>query len=104
ADRLTAFRGEAEGIAAALAAAGFDPERVEMEPSQGASGRVIRRIYEPCEHYALFRDYAESAAILDAVQQLIGGNLLLHYRKLNMKPAEVRPGVELPQDPTAYAP
>ena len=102
ADRLAAFRGEAEGIAAASAAAGFDPERVEMEPSPGASGEVIRRIYEPCEHYALFRDYAESAAILDAVQQLIGGNLLLHYSKLNMKPAEVGSVVEWHQDLSYY--
>src|SRR5262245_39450641 len=102
ADGVAALRGDAEGIAAAAAASGFDPARVEMEPSRGASGEVIRRIYEPCEHYAPFRDYAESAAILDAVQQLIGGNLLLHYSKLNMKPAEVGSVVEWHQDLSYY--
>jgi len=102
ADGVAALRGEADGIAAAAAASGFDPERVEMEPSRGAAGEVIRRIYEPCEHYAPFRDYAESAAILDAVQQLIGGNLLLHYSKLNMKPAEVGSVVEWHQDLSYY--
>lgn len=101
-DCLAAFRQDVDRIAAASSASGFDPARVEMEPGQSASGRVIRRIYEPCEHYALFRDYAESAAILDAVQQLIGDNLLLHYSKLNMKPAEVGSVVEWHQDLSYY--
>jgi phytanoyl-CoA hydroxylase len=102
AECLVAFRREIERIAAASAASGFDPARVEMEPSQGASGRVIRRIYEPCEYYAPFREYSESTAILDAVQQLIGDNLLLHYSKLNMKPAEIGSVVEWHQDLSYY--
>jgi len=101
-DGIAAFRQEVDRIAAASAAAGFDPARVEMEPARDPSGRMIRRIYEPCEHYALFREYAESAAILDAVQQLIGDNLLLHYSKLNMKPAEVGSVVEWHQDLSYY--
>jgi ectoine hydroxylase-related dioxygenase (phytanoyl-CoA dioxygenase family) len=102
AEDLAAFRGEIDRITAASAASAFDPARVEMEPNQGASGRVIRRIYEPCEHYAPFREYSESAAILDAVQQLIGDNLLLHYSKLNMKPAEIGSVVEWHQDLSYY--
>src|SRR5262249_27813859 len=75
---------------------------MEMAPARDPSDRMIRRIYEPCEHYALFREYAESAAILDAVQRLIGDNLLLHYSKLNMKPAEVGSVVEWHQDLSYY--
>ncbi len=101
-ESLATFRREADRIASALTASGFDPAHVEMEPNQGASGHVIRRIYEPCEHYAPFREYAELAAILDAVQQLIGDNLLLHYSKLNMKPAEVGSVVEWHQDLSYY--
>lgn len=102
AETIAAFRREAERIAAASTAGGFDPERVEMEPDRGSSGSKVRRIYEPCTHYPLFSAYAESAAILDAVQQLIGENLLLHYSKLNMKPAEVGSVVEWHQDLSYY--
>jgi len=101
-DCIAAFRREVDSIAAASAASGFDPARMEMEPAKDSSGPTIRRIYEPCEHYAFFREYAESAAILDAVQQLIGDNLLLHYSKLNMKPAEVGSVVEWHQDLSYY--
>src|SRR6185312_12015530 len=75
-DRIAAFRREVDSIASASTASGFDPARLEMEPSQDPAGRMIRRIYEPCEHYAVFREYAESPAILDGVQQLIGDNIL----------------------------
>src|SRR6185312_13121359 len=101
-DCIAAFGREVDGIASAATASGFDPARVEMESGRESPGRVIRRIYEPCEHYAFFREYAESAAILDAVQQLIGDNLLLHYSKLNMKPAEVGSVVEWHQDLSYY--
>lgn len=98
ADAIAAFRREAERIAAAPP----DPARVEMEPDSAKSGRRIRRIYEPCEYYPVYRGYAESAAILDAVEQLIGTNLLLHYSKLNMKPAEIGSVVEWHQDLSYY--
>jgi ectoine hydroxylase-related dioxygenase (phytanoyl-CoA dioxygenase family) len=101
-DCIAAFRREVDRIASASTASDFNPARVEMEPNRDSSGHVIRRIYEPCEHYPLFREYAESAAILDAVQQLIGDNLLLHYSKLNMKPAEVGSVVEWHQDLSYY--
>jgi len=99
---IEAFRAEADRIASVSTAAEHDPARVEMEPGQEPTGNKIRRIYEPCEYYPSFRDYAESAEILDAVEQLIGGNVLLHYSKLNMKPAEVGSVVEWHQDLAYY--
>ena len=101
-ERIRALREEAERIVSASEAARFDPTRVEMEPDRAASGRQLRRIYEPCEHYAPFRDHARSAEVLDAVEQLIGPDLLLHYSKLNMKPAEVGSVVEWHQDLSYY--
>lgn len=101
-ESITAFRQEADRIASVSTASNFDPERVEMEPNQNPSDNRIRRIYEPCEYYAPYRDYADSAEILDAVEQLIGSNLLLHYSKLNMKPAELGSVVEWHQDLSYY--
>ena len=100
---IDAFRAEADRLTAASTAADFDSERVEMEPNQDPAGNRIRRMYEPCAYYPVFRDFAESAEMLDAVEQLIGPNLLLHYSKLNMKPAELGSVVDWHQD-VAYFP
>jgi hypothetical protein len=99
---IETFRREADRITAGATAARHDPARVEMEPNQPADGNKIRRIYEPCEYYPPFREFAESAVILDAIEQLIGPNLLLHYSKLNMKPAELGSVVEWHQDMSYY--
>ena len=99
---IDAFRTEADRLTAASTAADFDPERVEMEPNQDPAGKSIRRMYEPCAYYPAFRDYSEAPEILDAVEQLIGPNLLLHYSKLNMKPAERGSVVEWHQDIAYY--
>ena len=101
-DSIAAFRRETDRITYVSTASDFDSARVEMEPDQDPSDNKIRRIYEPCEYYAPFREYAESSEILDAVQQLIGGDILLHYSKLNMKPAEVGSVVEWHQDLSYY--
>jgi phytanoyl-CoA hydroxylase len=100
--RIAAFRDEVEAITGRSTVADHDAERVEMEPGQGPQGNKIRRIYEPCEYYACFRDFAESAEILDAVEQLVGSDILLHYSKLNMKPAELGSVVEWHQDLSFY--
>ena len=100
--QLDTFRREADKIASVSTASDFDSTRVEMEPGQEPSDNKIRRIYEPCEYYTPFRDYADSAEILDSVEQLIGGNLLLHYSKLNMKPAKLGSVVEWHQDLSYY--
>ena len=97
-DLISSFLQKADEIVDANAADDFDPARVEMEPDQSPSGIKIRRIYEPCEHYTIFRNYSESSELLDAVEQLIGGNIFLHYSKLNMKPAQLGSVVDWHQD------
>ena len=99
---IDAFRAESDRATSASTAANFDAARVEMEPNQEPDGNRVRRIYEPCEYYPVFRDYSESPDILDAVEQLIGANLLLHYSKLNMKPAELGSVVDWHQDVAYY--
>jgi phytanoyl-CoA hydroxylase len=99
---LSALRDEVDAITGRSSVASHDAERVEMEPGQTPEGNKIRRIYEPCEYYACFRDFAESTEILDAVEQLVGADILLHYSKLNMKPAELGSVVEWHQDLSFY--
>lgn len=79
-----------------------DKTRLEMEPQQNADGRLVRRIYEPCTHYPLFRDLSESPSLLDAVEALLGPNLLFHYSKINMKPPAIGSVVEWHQDLSYY--
>ena len=99
---IDVFRTESDRITSVSTAANFDASRVEMEPNQEPGGNRVRRIYEPCEYYSVFRNYSESPDILDAVERLIGANLLLHYSKLNMKPAELGSVVDWHQDVAYY--
>ena len=82
--------------------ANHDTERMEMEPNQPPDGTKVRRLYEPCTHYPLFNTLSESVKLLDAVENLIGPNILFHYSKLNMKPPEIGSVVEWHQDLSYY--
>ena len=79
-----------------------DAERMEMEPEQAPEGTAVRRLYEPCSYYDVFEQLSERETLLDCVEQLFGPNLLFHYSKLNMKPAEVGSVVEWHQDLSYY--
>jgi len=79
-----------------------DAERMEMEPEQSPDGTAVRRLYEPCSYYDVFEQLSEGETLLDCVEQLFGPNLLFHYSKLNMKPAEVGSVVEWHQDLSYY--
>ena len=79
-----------------------DSERMEMEPEQAPEGTAVRRLYEPCSYYGVFEQLSEGETLLDCVEQLFGPNLLFHYSKLNMKPAEVGSVVEWHQDLSYY--
>jgi phytanoyl-CoA hydroxylase len=75
---------------------------MEMEPDQPSNGARVRRLYEPCTHYLIFRKFAESTDLLDCVEQLLGPNLVFHYSKLNMKPPAIGSVVEWHQDLAYY--
>jgi len=79
-----------------------DKTRLEMEPQQEPDGRLVRRIYEPCTHYAPFRDLSEMPELLDALEILLGPNLSFHYSKINMKPPAIGSVVEWHQDLSYY--
>jgi len=63
---------EIERVSAGATLANHDRTRVEMEPDQPPNGTLLRRIYEPCTHYPLFRDLSESDKLLRCVEQLLG--------------------------------
>jgi phytanoyl-CoA hydroxylase len=79
-----------------------DKDRLEMEPNQPPDGTYVRRIYEPCSHYPLFNDLSEAGKLLDSAEQLLGSDLVYHYSKINMKPAEIGSVVEWHQDLSYY--
>lgn len=79
-----------------------DKSRLEMETNQKPEGRLVRRIYEPCSHYAPFRELSDSPKLLDIVESLLGPDLVYHYSKINMKPPSIGSVVEWHQDITYY--
>jgi phytanoyl-CoA hydroxylase len=82
--------------------AAHDKSRLEMEPNQKPEGRLVRRIYQPCSHYAPFRELSESPGLLNAIERLLGSDLIFHYSKINMKPPAIGSIVEWHQDLSYY--
>lgn len=99
---VAALRADLETIAAGNTLASHDKTRMEMEPDQPPSGRLIRRLYEPCTHYPGFRALSDSSKLLDCVEQLLGPDLIFHYSKINMKPPHIGSVVEWHQDLSYY--
>jgi phytanoyl-CoA hydroxylase len=94
---------EIERICAGATAAEHDASRLEMEPNQGPSGTKVRRVYEPCTYYDVFRDFSEGPKLLDSLELLLGPDVLYTSSKINIKPAEIGSVVEWHQD-MAYGP
>jgi phytanoyl-CoA hydroxylase len=99
---LKTLLNEIERISDGNTLASHDKTRLEMEPDQKPDGRLVRRIYEPCSRYEPFRELSESPTILDAVESLLGPDLLFHYSKINMKPPSIGSVVEWHQDLSYY--
>lgn len=102
ADEVSGILKEIENVSAGSTVGKHDNTRMEMEPHQPPEGTRIRRIYEPCTYYNRFRELSESAALLDALEQLLGPNLQFHYSKINMKPPAIGSVVEWHQDLAYY--
>jgi hypothetical protein len=100
--QLDALLNEIERISDGNTLAQHDKSRLEMEPNQNPDGRLVRRIYEPCSHYTVFRELADSPRLLDAVETLLGRDLVFQYSKINMKPPSIGSIVEWHQDVTYY--
>ena len=101
-DEVAELLTETEKIIHGATLVNHDKDRMEMEPDQPRDGDKVRRLYEPCSHYPLFRELSESDKLLDSVELLLGPNLLFHYSKLNMKPPEIGSVVEWHQDLSYY--
>ena len=94
--------GEADAVCAGVTRRCHDDTRLEMEPDQPPEGTAVRRLYEPCSYYPVARALSELDRLVDVVEQLCGPNLVFHYSKLNVKPAEVGSVVEWHQDLAYY--
>ena len=102
AEEIAAFLSEMDAVSTGHTLADHDATRMEMEPNQPPDGTQVRRLYEPCSHYEVFRAFSESERLLDAVGALLGPDLVFHYSKVNMKPAGVGSPVEWHQDLSYY--
>ncbi len=102
AEEIAAFLGEMDAASSGNTLADHDATRMEMEPNQPPAGTQVRRLYEPCSYYEVFRAFSEAERLLDAVGALLGPDLVFHYSKINMKPAGVGSPVEWHQDLSYY--
>ena len=102
AEQIAAFLKEMDAVSAGNTLAEHDAARMEMEPNQPPDGTQVRRLYEPCGQYPVFNEFSRSDKLLDAVEALLGPDLVYHYSKINMKPAGVGSPVEWHQDLSYY--
>ena len=96
------FKEETESLTSGNTLKNHDVSKMEMEKDQGPEGTKVRRLYEPCTYYPVFRDYSESPKMLECIESLIGPNIICHYSKLNMKPPKIGAIVEWHQDLSYY--
>jgi ectoine hydroxylase-related dioxygenase (phytanoyl-CoA dioxygenase family) len=71
----------------------------ELEPDNAS---VPRRIWSPTKRHAAFEQAAADPRLLDALEQLIGPDILFHYSKLHMKGPRVGTIVDWHQDFAFY--
>lgn len=71
----------------------------ELEPEDNS---IARRIWSPTKKSSELNEIACGDALLDAVESLIGANIILQYSKLNMKQPKVGSVVEWHQDFSYY--
>lgn len=75
---LAALLEDIKAISAGATLANHAADRMEMEPKQPPHRTLVRRIYEPCTYYERFRALSNLKELLNAVEQLIGPNLMFH--------------------------
>jgi len=97
------FLSEIDRVCAGSTVAEHDSTRLEMEPNQPLTGKRVRRVYEPCTYYEVFKSYSESQELLDPLEQILGPDIVYTSSKINVKPAEIGSVVEWHQD-MAYGP
>jgi phytanoyl-CoA hydroxylase len=71
----------------------------ELEPDDAG---VPRRIWSPTKRHAAFERTVADPRLLDALEQLIGPDILFHYSKLHMKGPRVGTVVDWHQDFAFY--
>ncbi|MFE4669822.1 phytanoyl-CoA dioxygenase family protein [Streptomyces sp. NPDC056716] len=78
------------------------PDLTDIAETEPEDNTQARRIWAPTSRHPLFADLAHDPRLLDAVEQLIGPDIVLQYTKLNVKPPRVGSVVEWHQDFAFY--
>jgi len=60
--------------------------RFEVEPGHSRSVPRLRRVANPCDLSAPYREVLWNGPLLDRVEALVGANIRFHHCKLNIKP------------------
>ena len=94
-DVITAFVDQSREVTASDAMFDIDPAHRPDHPR-------IRRLKDPYDRHALFREIATSDAILDPVSQLLGGTVRFDHSKLNFKYPDAEADIAWHQDWAFY--
>ena len=102
ADLLEELRREAGMAVAGARGLEASDARYDLEDSHRPGAPRVRRLKSPFEHWPFFDRLMRSAAVLDAVEPLLGPDIRIHNSKLNMKAAHFGAAVEWHQDWAFY--
>lgn len=78
------------------------PDIAEVAEPEPGDGSIARRIWSPTKRHSMFEKASADPRLLDAIEQLIGPNILFHHSKLHMKGPRVGSVVEWHQDFAFY--
>ena len=74
----------------------------DVDPAHRPDHPMIRRLKDPYDQHAVFREIATSDALLDPVSQLLGGTVRFDHSKLNFKYPDAEADIAWHQDWAFY--
>lgn len=70
----------------------------DLEIGHSAAHPKLRRLSSPCDHHAVYWDYASRPLLVEIVADLVGPDVKFHHSKLNFKSSEGGAEVKWHQD------
>lgn len=70
----------------------------DLEIGHSAAHPKLRRLSSPCDHHAVYWDYASRSLLVEIVADLVGPDVKFHHSKLNFKSSEGGAEVKWHQD------
>lgn len=72
--------------------------KFDIEPNHTAEAPRLRRLSQPVEHHAVYREFSCSGVMVDLAEDLVGPDVKFHHSKLNFKWASGGEEVKWHQD------